>query len=240
MDKDNDNNNDVDNVDNNDSKNTIAYTGSDVDEDDSIFLKGDDEEESEYDSEDEEEYEAYLDELLEQLDEKDFYLEDLLYINFCYIYVDIDKNIENIKNEKQILSHTNEIKKDELIKILKAKTSRFNKKYSLMYLLKYNISLEPSNFKEFLLTDMDADVNTDTDTTLTANFLQSVVTIDSIPLKKTMPMFQEMNTIYVLFGEKSTTSSTTSTTTTSTTNKKTRRSKNRARMTKKRLSTLNS
>lgn len=124
---------------------------------------------------------------------KDFYKDNLYYINIDFIYINRNNEIEKIKQESILLSVQNYITRDELIGILKRNSIDNNIKYSLMSILKYNITLEPDEIKNFLLSD-----NT---TCYNEKFLIINKNIDTIKFEKTINMFQDLNNLFIIFYE---------------------------------------
>lgn len=124
---------------------------------------------------------------------KDFYKDNLYYINIDFIYINRNNEIEKIKQESVLLSVQNYITRDELIGILKKNSIDNNIKYSLMSILKYNITLEPDDIKNFLLTDNTTFYND--------KFLIINRDIDTIVFEKTINMFQDLNSLFIIFYE---------------------------------------
>jgi hypothetical protein len=131
---------------------------------------------------------------------KKFYNEVVDNIKISSIYVDKNNNIENIKQETLHLSRENLITKEEIIKKIKHNSYNQNKRYTLLSLLKYNVELETSNVIHYLKKG---------NKTKEDNYLTLLTNIDNIPLKNTIDMMQDLNTIFILFYEKSHTSNNT-------------------------------
>jgi hypothetical protein len=121
-----------------------------------------------------------------------FYNEDVNEIKVTSLYVDNENNIETIKEEILVLKQENMVTKEELIDVIKKNSFKNKKRYTILSLLKYNVELEPTHVKHYLKSVVSYD------------FLQVVKNIDNIPLKKTISMFQDLNTIFILFYEKTT------------------------------------
>lgn len=119
-----------------------------------------------------------------------FYNEDVNEIKVTSLYVDRENNIESIKEEMLILKQENMVTREELIDIIKKNSFKDKKRYTILSLLKYNIDLETTHVKHYLKSVASHD------------FLVVVKNIDNIPLKKTISMFQDLNTIFILFYEK--------------------------------------
>ena len=125
---------------------------------------------------------------------KDFYKDNIDYINIDFIYINNDNEIEKIKQDSFYLSHQNSITRDELIGLLKRNSIDNDKRYSLLSILKYNITLESDDIKNFLLTPDLSSYN--------EKFLTINKHIDNIFFEKTITMFQDLNNIYFIFYEK--------------------------------------
>jgi hypothetical protein len=120
-----------------------------------------------------------------------FYNEDVNEIKVTSLYVDKENNIETIKEERLLLKQENMVTKEELIDVIKKNSFKDKKRYTILSLLKYNVDLETTNVKHYLKS-----IDSKND------FLAVVKNIDNIPLKKTITMFQDLNTIIILFYEK--------------------------------------
>jgi hypothetical protein len=124
---------------------------------------------------------------------KDFYEDNNYYINIHVIYINKNNEIDKIKGETILMSKPNYLLSDELLKLLKKNSIEQNKRYSLMSILKINISLKPHEIKNFLLTkNMDSYSNT---------FIDIIKKIDNINFNKTINMFQDLNDLVLIFFE---------------------------------------
>ena len=94
--------------------------------------------------------------------------------------------------ESHLMSTPNYISREEILQILKRCTIDNDKNYSLLSIIKYNITLEADDIKNFLL-------NTNEE----INFLNIVKNIDAITFEKTINMFQDLNDLIFIFYEKS-------------------------------------
>ena len=83
---------------------------------------------------------------------KDFYKDNLYCVNIDFIYVNKNNEIEKIKQEPYLMSVLNSITRDELIGLLKRNSIDNDKRYSLLSILKYNITLDAEDIKNFLLS----------------------------------------------------------------------------------------
>jgi hypothetical protein len=123
---------------------------------------------------------------------QDFYVDDIYYVNVNFIYINKNNEIEKIKEEFFFMQKPNIISREEVIGLLKRNMLDKNRSYKILSLLKYNPCLEPEDIPIYLKV---IDVKND--------FLVPVKHIDNITFKKTISMFQDLNTLYFLFLEKS-------------------------------------
>jgi hypothetical protein len=121
---------------------------------------------------------------------KDFYKDDIYYVDIKILYVNRNNAIEKIKNSSFLMSKPNCISREEVLEILKKSSLEDNRKYSLLSILKYNITLEPDDIKQYLLEHSH-------------NYLNVVKNIDAIFFEKTINMFQDLNDVILIFYEKS-------------------------------------
>jgi hypothetical protein len=122
---------------------------------------------------------------------QDFYKDNLYYTNVNIVYINKNSDIEKIKQEMFLMSCPNIISKEEVIGILKRYSTDNDILYSLLTILKYNITLEADEVKHFLL-------NKDT-----TNYLTIIKNIDDIKFEKSISMLHDLNELYFLFCEKS-------------------------------------
>jgi hypothetical protein len=126
---------------------------------------------------------------------KDYYTEELATIKIHYIYVNKNNEIERIIQDKLILKTIGTLSKEELISIIKHATICNQVKYSLLYILKYNINLDPIYLKTFIR-------NKDTLKNIGTPFLQSIKNIDSIKFDKSISIFHDLNNLFIIFYDK--------------------------------------
>jgi len=123
---------------------------------------------------------------------QDFYKDDLYYINLMILYINRSNEIEKIKHETFLMSKPNYISREEILQILKNSLTSHNKLYSLLSILKYNITLDTDDIKNFLLYSNEE-----------RNFLKVIKNIDAISFDKTICMLQDLNDLIFIFYEKS-------------------------------------
>ena len=127
---------------------------------------------------------------------QDFYKDDLYYINLKFIYVSRSNDIEKIKQESFLMSRPNHISREEILQILKRSITDDDRKYSLLSILKYNITLDAEEVKNFVL-------NEDNEYIEERSYLKVIKNIDAITLEKTINMLHDLNDIILVFYEKS-------------------------------------
>lgn len=122
-----------------------------------------------------------------------FYNNDVVSINLHFIYINSDNCVQQILDQKFILSTPNIIKREELIGIIKRNFMINNKRYFLLSLLKFNFSLQPNYITSYLKNNEE---NNQTE------FFSTVKNIDTIIFEKTVSLFQDLNDLFFLFYEK--------------------------------------
>jgi hypothetical protein len=140
---------------------------------------------------------SWLEEL-ENLDKeyKDYYTEELTVVKIHCIYVNKDNEIEKLLEEKLILKTPGLLSKEEIVSLIKHNMVCNEIKYSLLYILKFNINLDPIYLKTFIK-------NKDKLSNIGNQFLQSVKNIDTIKFDKSISMFHDLNDLLIIFYNKS-------------------------------------
>jgi len=122
---------------------------------------------------------------------KEFYKDDLYYINLRVIYINRENEIDKIKQESLLMSKPNIILREEILEILKKNSIDNDKRYTLISILKYNINLDSDEIKNFLQNNK------------TPSYLSVIKNIDSIVFEKSISMFHDLNDLILVFYEKS-------------------------------------
>jgi hypothetical protein len=122
---------------------------------------------------------------------EDFYKDDLYYVNLRVIYVNKDNEIDKLKCESFLLTKKNYITREEILGILKKNSIDNERMYSLLSILKYNMTLEPDDVKNYLINDDNQ------------NYLSVIKNIDTIQYDKSISMFHDLNDLILIFYEKS-------------------------------------
>jgi hypothetical protein len=132
------------------------------------------------------------DELYEQ-----YYLDDLDFVKIYFVYVDSSLNIENIQDETFFFIEKNKMKKEELMSIIKNNNINRGKKYGILNILKYNVEINPLDIPSYISNNANC-----VDDAIKYNFLHDLKKIDDIEFQKTIPIFQDLNNLIILFLEK--------------------------------------
>lgn len=128
---------------------------------------------------------------------EDFYKENVYYVHIDILYVNKDNEIDKITNEIFFMKNHNVISREEIIDIIKRNSLYNQNLYSLLSILKYNCILNPEDVMDFLSTTDNEYYNSQNLTILNH--------IDTINFEKTISMFHELNTLFVIFYEKNNT-----------------------------------
>ena len=125
---------------------------------------------------------------------QDFYKDNLYYTNLQFIYINKNSEIDKIKQESFLMSSPNCIFREEIIGILKKYAIDQDKRYTLLSILRYNISLDVEDVKKFVIKE---------DTMLLCEkFITVIKNIDDIHFEKTINMFQDLNDLIFILYEK--------------------------------------
>jgi hypothetical protein len=126
-------------------------------------------------------------------DYKMYYTEDISFVSVRTIYINTNNEIEKVKEEKILLKNNGILQKEELLSIIKSKLFIEKIKYSLLSILKFNVTLEPIHLKNFLKSKNQ---------TIGTQFLQSIKHIDTIKFEKSISLFHDINEVIIIFRKK--------------------------------------
>jgi len=124
----------------------------------------------------------------------ELYKDNIFTININIFYVSKDNNIEKVTEETFLLQKPNIISRDEIIGIIKKNTIINGNNYSLLSIIKYNITLNPEDIHAFLKTKNYHYYND--------KFFTTLKHIDTIVFDKTIVAFHDLNTLFIIFYEK--------------------------------------
>ena len=120
----------------------------------------------------------------------DFYKEAPTAAEMCYIYVNARNNVESVKKENFLLNDSC-IPREDLITMIKNHQTVSGKKYKLISIAKYNITIAPQDVIHML--DMDDDAGED--------YLTCEKYLNQIGFSDTVCVFQDVNALFFVFYE---------------------------------------
>ena len=118
-----------------------------------------------------------------------FYPESNKSIKTNILYINKEKELEKIKEKKLELSSDNMLKKDDFLKLIKESQKNDDKKYTLMSILVYNLTIENKELKNFLYNSDNYD------------FMTKLKYLDDYELSSTVNCLQDVNNLYIILME---------------------------------------
>ena len=122
-----------------------------------------------------------------------FYKEGNDLVRVTYVYVGKNNTIEHVKREKVILRPQNILPYSVLLDLIHTHTEGFAHEFD--FLIKYNVTLDPSDVKYIIKRDYH-------DT-----YIHETSRIDSLVFENTISMFQDLNEVFIFFRDKPVSSS---------------------------------
>jgi len=126
---------------------------------------------------------------VEDKEYKQFYKEQVKSVQVYYLYVNQQQELFHIKKQK-IDVHNSQLKKKDLIDIIKKHRDYQNKTYIPLSILKYNITLDPQHIQEFISDPTEF------------KYTQAESSIENIEWFDSIVFLQEVNSLYIVFREK--------------------------------------
>ena len=126
---------------------------------------------------------------------KDYYTEDLTVVKIHCIYINKDNEIERVLEDKILLKTPGVLSKEEIVSLIKHNMVCNQVKYALLYILKFNINLDPIYLKTFIKSKDPLSI-------IGNHFLQSIKNIDTIKFDKSISMFHDLNDLLIIFYNK--------------------------------------
>ena len=133
-----------------------------------------------------------------------FYNEKVNTIKIFFMYINTDKTVVNARQEILTLNNDSILRKEQLIHIIKNNQILNNIKYKLFSIVRYNIDLQPDEINNFLsvsISDSNTVSDSNTDKTYINRFLIDKKNIDDIYFADTITIFQDLNSLYIIFKE---------------------------------------
>lgn len=147
----------------------------------------------------------------------DFYKEPITNINIKYIFLNKKGYIERIQQEPYLLSEQGKLKKEELLYILKKQLLHHNNKYSLLSMIKFNITIDNDEVIQLYNEhqDMSKDNNEDMNENINENingvkkeriqfsdYITTIHSITDVVWDETINIFKDMNELLIIFIER--------------------------------------
>lgn len=119
----------------------------------------------------------------------DFYKDKIEQINLYILYVDNNNDLFHIKKDTATLNN-GKLEKNDLKNLIRQYIKYQNKKYRLISLLKWNITIEPEEISDYLRNEKKFD------------FIKSIRNINSIEFEDSINLFHNLNSLYLVFHER--------------------------------------
>lgn len=119
----------------------------------------------------------------------DFYKDKIEQINLYILYVDNNNDLFHIKKDTATLNN-GKLEKDDLKNLIRQYIKYQNKKYRLISLLKWNITIEPEEISDYLRNERKFD------------FIKSIRNINSVEFEDSINLFHNLNSLYLVFHER--------------------------------------
>jgi len=120
---------------------------------------------------------------------KDFYKDRIEQINLYILYVDNNNNLFHIKRDSTALKD-GALQKNDLKNLIKQYINHQGKKYRLISLLKWNITIEPDEISDYLKNTKEF------------NFIKSIRNLNTIHFDDSISLFHNLNSLYLIFHER--------------------------------------
>ena len=125
----------------------------------------------------------------EEKDYEKFYKESVDNIKVNYLYINNQNELHKIKKENIILNNKNILTRDILIDLIKENQNDNQNKYKIQSIIKYNITLNPENIIYFIDEEFEN------------KFTEQIENIDDIKFEPSINIFQDLNSIYLIYKE---------------------------------------
>ena len=119
-------------------------------------------------------------------DYKYFYKEKVTSIKVFFLYINKEQHLFHIKKNRIKLKN-NKLPKEELVQLLKKYRNYENKEYIPLSILKYNLTLQPQNIRDFIYDKYDK------------SYLTSENSIGDITWYDSILFLQDINSLYIVF-----------------------------------------
>jgi hypothetical protein len=122
-----------------------------------------------------------------------FYKEKINEITLIFLYIN-NNEVEYTKKDYLKLKTPGVLSKENLINIIHKNKINNSIKYSLNSILKFNITIEPENIKNFVIEPDTSQQN--------ELFFSKIKTVDDINWEDSINMFEHLNTLFFIYNLK--------------------------------------
>ena len=110
-------------------------------------------------------------------------------IGLFFIYIHLDGSIEKIAKEYETIDDNMGLSKERILRLIQSKRHCIGKKYRLIDLLSFYVTLEPGQLSDFVNSEDRAD------------FLNSLPIFDEVLLEPSIFIFHDLNGLFFFFKE---------------------------------------
>lgn len=118
--------------------------------------------------------------------------DETINISLFYLYINKKNELDHIKDGPTYILQSNFFEKKDLIQNIKENSYIDKKKYKLLSILKYNIDVDSRNLEDFLYKDGYE------------KYTELLKNLDSIEFSNSTKMFNDLNSIFIVYHENST------------------------------------
>lgn len=110
-------------------------------------------------------------------------------IGLFFIYIHLDGSIEKITKEYESVENDGGLSKERILRLIQSKRHCIGKKYRLIDLLSFYVTLEPDQLNDFVQSEDRAD------------FLKPLPIFDEVLLESSIFIFHDLNGLFFFFKE---------------------------------------
>ena len=119
-------------------------------------------------------------------DYDNFYAIEVTTVKLFFIYINKNNEIYHIKSENETLNNTY-LTNERLLYLIKNNQYNLLNKHKLVSLLQFNIDLEHTDLKKFVLNEIEP------------NYLKSLKIIDTIKFNNSIKSLQDINSMFFIY-----------------------------------------
>ena len=115
--------------------------------------------------------------------------DEVINLTLFYLYVNRYNHLVDVKEGPTYILQSKIFDKSELIHNIKTNSFHNNQKYKLLSILKYNVDIDINNLDDFIHKDQ------------TGKFMSPLKNLENITFSKSIKMFNDLNSIFLIFHE---------------------------------------